>query len=201
MFSKLMNDKIRIIKPNGMVQPEGRWLQASVQRREVFVGAELSIQEGDKIERATSLGAEQYEVVEATLYEGFADGSIPSYYHLHVTKLTATGDPVVKSPRPNINVEIKGDRNQIQVGTGSTTQSLDASRDATIEQKFDALARELNKITDAHARADACEDLQTARDLVARDRAGIARQLLEKLPRLGQIARLVNSLLDKLPGD
>ena len=111
MLSGLMNDKIRVVKPDGTTSG---WLQASVTRGEIVVGAETVIEEGDIVERDTSVGIERHEVEEATFFENFH--GIPAHYQLRVVKRTKT----VRAKPSQSTVHVQGDGNTVVVGSTDT---------------------------------------------------------------------------------
>ena len=84
-FDRLMRDEIHVVKSDGIRGPA---IKASVSRKTITVfRTDISIEEGNMIERETSRGVtERYFVEEVEFQEKFKQ--IPAHYTLHVEKQT-----------------------------------------------------------------------------------------------------------------
>ena len=195
-FSELMQDKIRVHKHDGTITSE---LKATVSKNQIVVNrADVPIEEGDTIERQTSIGVTEWYVIdEAEFYETFH--GIPAHYQLHVTKQTKLPKPKRDSSSSESGVHVHGDHNRVLIN--SNDESINVVEIHTVTQTLDLLNREIEEsMDDGKELDDAKEILQLVRELVEQNRArpGVVEKLLKSLPIVGKVASLTANVVSAL---
>ena len=183
-----MNDRIRVIKPDGT---EGEWLRGLVDRRKIYLGPGPVIEEGDVIEREMPSGTERYEVMEALFRN--APGGHLSHYELRVEKQTRISK-TTKPSQPTISVSGTGNT----VVVGSTNTSINTVERERIRQTLQDLKKEVEKeVTDAAQQEDAKSIIQLIQTYVTQDEArpGVIKSLLASLPSVGKIGSIVAKIV------
>ena len=197
-FDRLLRDEIRVVKSDGTRGPA---IKASVSRKTISVlRSDISIEEGDMIERDTSRGVtERYFVKEVEFQEQFHQ--IPAHYTLHVEKQTKL-DQETKNQKPHTSqshVHVQGNQNRVLVQ--STDDSINIVQANSVVNAFDALQREVeNEIEDDQELADAIDILKIVRKAVEQynARPSVVEKLLNNLPGVGKIVSLANAVVTAL---
>ena len=197
-FDRLLRDEIRVVKSDGTRGPA---IKASVSRKTITVfRSDISIEEGDMIERETSRGVtERYFVEEVDFQEKFQQ--IPAHYTLHVEKQTKLAQET-KNQKPytsQSHVHVQGNQNRVLVQ--STDDSINIVQANSVFNALDALQREVeNEIEDDQELSDAIDILKIVRKAVEQNNArpSLVEKLLNNLPRVGKIVSLANSVVTAL---
>jgi len=190
-FSKLMNDKVSLLKKDGTKVGD---LRASVQRNKIYMDAgKLLIEPGDLIQRTMSNGAEEtYRVIDPGFYEAL--GGIPANYQMEVQKL---GLPEAKQAIHSVTYNITG--HNARINQNSIDNSTNVTQiDARAFQHIEALRSEVGRLRlSDQEKAAAVEVIDTVEEQLksGSPKKSVVQALLKSLPQVANIASIVAAIL------
>ena len=204
-------DKVRVVHSNDKTS---NWYRAEVKRGEINVLGEISIEEGDILERPVPGRMERYRVNEATYYSpDFAALAFEGHWELRVEKQVNKPQPTVTTkpdakvkPESRSNagrkqgppIQVHGNYNTVVIGDRSAIVKSEEAVHAAIE----ALRNEVPHIRKKAQRddAEALIGILEGHMNGGQIRKGVVKSLLDGLPAVGQITSVADNLLKILQG-
>ena len=195
-ISRLMKDRIKLLKENGEVVGE---LQGSVSPKMIVILTnDVVISPGDLLQRVSSNGAEEtYEVIDPSFQERF--GSIPAQYTIKYKKL---GVPEAASAIQNITYNFSGHNARVNNNSVDNSTNI-VNENSEVAEHLTLLRQEIQRLVDSSQ--DQKEALEIVNAIEGQFESqtpskAVMKTLISALPHAGSIASISSFLLAAVGG-